>query len=165
MSEAVELEGCPFCGGPAEIWRASPGTTRKAWIACMGRCVAISKEHETDAEAIAAWNRRALTKTGGEPVAWRWREPDSTLWAATAHRHIADNLAADPHFEVQPLYASDGAGRPLVERTVVEIPPLTEEQRAYLEPLLRREPVDMSVVIGGPSAALSDGAGQVDGEG
>lgn len=34
----------------------------------------------------------------------------------------------------------------------VVAPPLTEEQRAYLEPLLRREPVDMSVVIGGPKA-------------
>ena len=69
MSEAVDLEPCPFCGGAAEIWRATPGTTRKAWIACVGRCVVISKEHETDAEAVAAWNRRAPTGDG-EPVAW-----------------------------------------------------------------------------------------------
>ena len=53
-----ELKPCPFCGGEAEIWRAQQGRT--AWIGCMGRCsVLVSKEYKTDAEAIAAWNRRA----------------------------------------------------------------------------------------------------------
>lgn len=53
-----DLKPCPFCGGEAEIWRAN--RERSAWIACMGRCcVLVSKEYTTDAEAIAAWNRRA----------------------------------------------------------------------------------------------------------
>lgn len=54
----VTVKPCPFCGGEAELWRASG--ERTAWIACVGRCsVLVSKEHKTDAEAIAAWNRRA----------------------------------------------------------------------------------------------------------
>ena len=56
MSEV--LKPCPFCGGAAEIWRANG--ERTAWIACMGRCsVLVSKEYETDAQAISAWNTRA----------------------------------------------------------------------------------------------------------
>ena len=56
--DAPELLPCPFCGERAEIWRAHEGRT--AWIACMGKCsVLVSKEYKTDAEAIAAWNRRA----------------------------------------------------------------------------------------------------------
>lgn len=58
MSE--ELKPCPFCGGEAEIWRAHPeNPPRKAWIACMSRCAVMTKEHDTDAAAIAAWNTRA----------------------------------------------------------------------------------------------------------
>ena len=50
---------CPFCGGEAEIWRASADPKRPAWVGCMGRCaVLVSREYETTEEAIAAWNRR-----------------------------------------------------------------------------------------------------------
>lgn len=57
---APKLKPCPFCGGPAEIWKANHN--RSAWIACMGRCATvISREHKTDAEAIAAWNTRTPT--------------------------------------------------------------------------------------------------------
>lgn len=34
--------------------------------------------------------------------------------------------------------------------SVITIPPLTQDQRAYLEPLLKPQPVDLSVVVGGP---------------
>lgn len=55
-----DLLPCPFCGGRAEIWRAHPeNPPRKAWIACMGRCAVLTKEHTSDAEAITAWNTRA----------------------------------------------------------------------------------------------------------
>jgi len=48
---------CPFCGGPAEIWRARED--RPSWIACMGQCVVlVTRCHSTDAAAIASWNTR-----------------------------------------------------------------------------------------------------------
>src|SRR5690606_786720 len=58
---SADLKPCPFCGGPAEVWRRSHDLPRRrAWVGCMGRCtVLVSREHETDAEAIAAWNTRA----------------------------------------------------------------------------------------------------------
>lgn len=53
------LKPCPFCGGDAEIWRAHPENPRRhAWIACVSGCAVLTKEHLTDAEAIAVWNRR-----------------------------------------------------------------------------------------------------------
>lgn len=60
VTEREKLKPCPFCGGEAELWRASADRRRSAWIACMGKCaVLITKEHTTDDDAIAAWNRRA----------------------------------------------------------------------------------------------------------
>ncbi len=54
-----ELLPCPFCGGKAEIWKAHPeNPKRNAWIACMGKCVVMTKEHETTEEAVKAWNTR-----------------------------------------------------------------------------------------------------------
>ena len=51
------LKPCPFCGGDAEIWRARG--ERTVWVGCMGWCsVLVSEEYKTDAEAVAAWNRR-----------------------------------------------------------------------------------------------------------
>lgn len=58
VTSGQSLKPCPFCGGEAEIWRATPGTTRKAWIACVAGCLALTKEHETDAAAVTTWNRR-----------------------------------------------------------------------------------------------------------
>lgn len=53
-----DLLPCPFCGGQAELWRAH--NSKPAWIACMGRCVVlVTRDYQSDAEAIAAWNRRA----------------------------------------------------------------------------------------------------------
>lgn len=63
---------CPFCGGRAEIWKAQ-GEGRAAWIACMGDCggpdrrgTVLTAEYATDAEAIAAWNRRPAPPAEGE---------------------------------------------------------------------------------------------------
>jgi Lar family restriction alleviation protein len=65
-----KLKPCPFCGGPAELWRAGTHPDRAAWIACMGKCsVLISKEHKTDEEAIAAWNTRADDAALSEAIA------------------------------------------------------------------------------------------------
>lgn len=54
-----DLLPCPFCGGPAELWRANETHKLKAWIACMGRCaVLITSQHTTDDEARKVWNTR-----------------------------------------------------------------------------------------------------------
>lgn len=61
MSDAPELKPCPFCGGQADIWKASVDLGLPAWIACT-HCkegVFCTKEHSTTEAAIAAWNRRA----------------------------------------------------------------------------------------------------------
>ena len=55
---------CPFCGGKAELWKAYPGDAvwpkRTAFVGCMGECATVvTRGFETDAEAIATWNRRA----------------------------------------------------------------------------------------------------------
>lgn len=58
QTKTADLKPCPFCGGPAEMWRAHE--KRRAWIACMGRCaVLITREHDTDEQAAACWNTRS----------------------------------------------------------------------------------------------------------
>lgn len=72
-----QLKPCPFCGGKAELWMAHEGRT--AWIACMSKCsVLVSKEYKTDAEAIAAWNRRAIpaVQVAVKPLKWVEIRPD-----------------------------------------------------------------------------------------
>jgi len=59
-SDVSKLKPCPFCGGPAELWRAH--ADRPAWIACGGECVVlVTRECKTDDEAAAIWNRRTET--------------------------------------------------------------------------------------------------------
>lgn len=48
-----ELKPCPFCGGEAEI--VMSGGDRR--VECK-KCGARSDWYDTEAEAIAAWNRR-----------------------------------------------------------------------------------------------------------
>lgn len=82
-----KLLPCPFCGGEAEIWRASADPKRPAWVGCMGRCaVLVSREYETTEEAIAAWNRRTPPAAGPEPWGWLcngkgdgWEERDKVV--------------------------------------------------------------------------------------
>lgn len=63
------LRPCPFCGGDGEICRESLGYTGY-WPRCPNdKCIAFNMEQDgemggvyvsfdTEAEAIAAWNRR-----------------------------------------------------------------------------------------------------------
>ena len=82
---------CPFCGGEAEIWRASADPKRPAWVGCMGRCaVLVSREYETTEEAIAAWNRR--TPPAAVPDAW-----SKLLLAAKILYHNAEVCVANHH--------------------------------------------------------------------
>ena len=49
----TELKPCPFCGGEAKL--SSNGKE----VVCLG-CEALGPFCDTEAEAIEAWNRRAL---------------------------------------------------------------------------------------------------------
>ena len=67
-TEAVgELLPCPFCGGPATSGMTldNMGYAMCASDACWGMAGYL----ETEAEAIAAWNRRAANSAGGVEVA------------------------------------------------------------------------------------------------
>lgn len=58
-----ELKPCPFCGGEAEI--VMSGGDRR--VDCK-KCGARSDWYDTEAEAIAAWNRRVCVKQNGEKL-------------------------------------------------------------------------------------------------
>jgi Lar family restriction alleviation protein len=46
---------CPFCGGEAETYRM----IEPWWMVYCTRCYAETADYKTEAEAVAAWNRRA----------------------------------------------------------------------------------------------------------
>lgn len=64
MSE-LKLLPCPFCGGEAEYYKryigyGSSGLGAHDWFSVKcEKCRTKSDEYKTEAEAIAAWNRRA----------------------------------------------------------------------------------------------------------
>ena len=58
MDRLTELLPCPFCGGEADTMTPEADDMRAATVMCMG-CYCTGKECETEAQAIAAWNRRA----------------------------------------------------------------------------------------------------------
>ena len=77
MSEKVKLRECPFCGGNPQIARRDVEPQGDPWYGSkMERIVECSdcgctlfnqQFHEgfyTEADAIAAWNRRAPAKEG-----------------------------------------------------------------------------------------------------
>lgn len=70
MTDAPELKPCPFCGGPAELWRANEDQSRTAFIGCMGGCATlVSRAEKTDAECIRAWNTRTADRERDAAVA------------------------------------------------------------------------------------------------
>lgn len=52
----TDLKPCPFCGGEARIHFSVWGDS---YYAKCCKCLAETKVHQTEAEAIEAWNRRA----------------------------------------------------------------------------------------------------------
>lgn len=79
MTAPEPLKGCPFCGSHAEIERGSDhhGSwfnlgCSKHWgnvepeHACIGGRLFYTETEKTEAEAIAAWNRRAEGKNDGQ---------------------------------------------------------------------------------------------------
>ena len=58
-----ELKACPFCGGEAEndFGFKCHDTETYFYVVCL-KCGAEAIGYKTDAEAIAAWNRRYVNK-------------------------------------------------------------------------------------------------------
>lgn len=71
----AEILGCPFCGRAGTVENPEPGCYA---IGCDDCCFSMMEGnvgigwYATEAEAIAAWNRRIPPPqaAGGEPVAW-----------------------------------------------------------------------------------------------
>ena len=66
MTTETELKPCPFCGGEAGLYHHTPFGYEPSWhVECVDGdggdegCGCGTCHHETKAEAIAAWNRRA----------------------------------------------------------------------------------------------------------
>ena len=60
-NETTGLRSCPFCGSPAQLQTGSwAGVSRppKFGIDCTG-CEVKGKTCDSEAEAVALWNRRA----------------------------------------------------------------------------------------------------------
>lgn len=93
-SEREELLPCPFCGGEcAEVELVNEEYQWKR-VLCWD-CDATSRPRPTEAEAIAAWNRRAasLLHLPAETGAWTLEQIDVALYAA--HREWdARNMAS-----------------------------------------------------------------------
>lgn len=88
------LKHCPFCGKTESVRLT---TTHEAWddegiyqdcavVVCdassaakLGGCGASSSCHETEAEAIAAWNRRAAPESAGAWISVDEALPDSEV--------------------------------------------------------------------------------------
>lgn len=68
--QARELKPCPFCGGPAQIWHQKKNHREQTYVLCNEALCGTSKSGvggkraDREADAIASWNRRALTPTG-----------------------------------------------------------------------------------------------------
>ncbi len=70
-----DLKPCPFCGGEARKWQ-DPSHSAAWFIGCddgYSDCFGSIHWAETEAEAIAAWNRRAALPArwvGVKPLVW-----------------------------------------------------------------------------------------------
>lgn len=69
-SSGSELEPCPFCGyKPLPVPQILEGTVGGPWsvwaVCCQLECGERGPRRGTEAEAIAAWNHRALAPAGG----------------------------------------------------------------------------------------------------
>jgi len=59
MTDNKELKRCPFCGGEAQD-DCSPSYSQKLRYVLCKKCEAQGPLSDTNDEAIAAWNRRAI---------------------------------------------------------------------------------------------------------
>lgn len=95
MSEEMILKVCPFCGGEASIAAMSLDSHLEFWVLCAEGCGFYTPHYITEAEAVAAWNRR--TPEPGTSVV-RWVRYDKTN----------DDTLPEPGKEVLVLNRYDG---------------------------------------------------------
>ena len=93
----VELKPCPFCGGDnaSQFFHADTGYGASWHVECLAKdCGAGTSFYDTEAEAIAAWNRRhqARAEVVGEIVAWL-EDYDPLLAADVEHKFGKANVA------------------------------------------------------------------------
>lgn len=93
----MELKSCPFCGGDARAFDNGVGYDPRPWaVWCQGEgCAARMHDHyATKAEAIAAWNRRALPE--GERIDKRdyLQAVRAFTWLLRHHGPVEISLAA-----------------------------------------------------------------------
>lgn len=103
----MKLEPCPFCGGPAEM---DAHFGREWWVRCSdfrGCSASDGRLLPTEADAVAAWNRRAHPASLQKPMAWRVNCING-LWYTTDSKDDAES-AKEIGEEVIPLYAQPAA--------------------------------------------------------
>lgn len=61
-----ELKACPFCGSAAR----EPEYDGDFWSVDCTSCQAYTWNHDTSTEAIAAWNRRTVTREQYEEMVY-----------------------------------------------------------------------------------------------
>jgi Lar family restriction alleviation protein len=106
---APDLKPCPFCGGEAEINPLALETSDFNVACFSGECpVEPQTRGETKAEAIAAWNTRAVDPAAIREAALREAAAVAEALAVKWWRGYKDRLSphcADPQYQGM----SDGA--------------------------------------------------------
>ena len=77
MTDETTLEPCPFCGGEAQYSEES--RFHICWVYCSG-CGAASGYRNTEAEAIAAWNKRHVKTCHAESDLSEWVCSNCQCW-------------------------------------------------------------------------------------
>lgn len=103
-----DLLPCPFCGGEASL-RVDETHMTAAVVGCstLG-CFGSEQWEETEAEAVASWNRRLLalpaaSQPEAEPVAWQQKHGDE--WVTMADGWGPQDCKDWKEHQFRPLYA------------------------------------------------------------
>ena len=99
MTSATELKTCPFCGGKAvmkhvrQIWEPR----ESYWAACQS-CHMSGKHYRTEAEAIEAWNTRAMHGTLTAEQVMRIHEVIEKHWHDLSAEYDMPEATALPEY-------------------------------------------------------------------